>query len=387
MKANKKKYVFPVLRSVNKSKRKRKQLEDINYSFKNLLPMNNRKRLARCTNQYQCKEGNTQISCYYVSSDSDDKNESDISVFEEEDILSDHLSDLNLDEKEYDTLYLKEKVKDANIRVFNEYFRSPGSGKSENGEYQVMYTVVFNPSKCFQFKHNTSRVSFFAVSKPFEYAIAVPSPKIPSSDVCSPKSNTEMTSAIASCSVYDNLHVRPHIIMSESSAKKKLASKFPKMKLEILPQGKDYLPLLWNEKLISCPASYLCTPNSNIPEWQKKVKSGLCDLINDDHIQTVMKKNSGSSSTRSKSFFFNNGYEASNCKKYKKDLTTGALEPSIFNTTEMGSHAKAAFCFLQRLTLGGIMPAMGYKDIYHKKHAGKSSHNFIFKHSPRVALY
>ena len=115
MKANKKKYVFPVLRSVNKSKRKRKQLEDINYSFKNLLPMNNRKRLARCTNQYQCKEGNTQISCYYVSSDSDDKNESDISVFEEEDILSDHLSDLNLDEKEYDTLYLKEKVKDANI--------------------------------------------------------------------------------------------------------------------------------------------------------------------------------------------------------------------------------------------------------------------------------
>ena len=82
-----------------------------------------------------------------------------------------------------------------------------------------------------------------------------------------------MTSAIASCLVYDNLHVRPHIIMSESNVKQKLAAKFLETKLEILLQGKDNLPLLCKEKLISCSASYLYTPNSNI--------------------QTVMKKNSG----------------------------------------------------------------------------------------------
>ena len=344
--------------------------------------MKKSKRLARqsSTNQNKGKEGPYHKSCYVESSDEDKAIESDVSIVKESDLLSDHLSDLNLDDEDYELFNLKEKIKDANIRTFNEYFRCPGSSKSENGEFQVMYTVVFNPSKCYQFLHNTSRVRFYAESNPFEYAVAVPSPKIPCTEGSSPSSRKAMTCTIASCAVYDNLHVRPHIVMSEKSVTNKLATKFPKMKLNILPPGENHLPLTSDQNnSTSCPASYLCTPNPKIPEWQKKVKIELCQLINDSHVQSVMTKNSGTSSTRSKAFFFNNGYEASNCTKYKKDVCTGALEPSLFNVHEMGDEAKKSFCCLQRPTLGEILPAMGYKNVYHKNLAGKCSPSLYFK--------
>ena len=66
-------------------------------------------------------------SCYVKSSDEDKAIESDVSIVEESDLLSDHLSDLNLDDKDYELFNLKEKIKDANIRTFNEYFCCPGS--------------------------------------------------------------------------------------------------------------------------------------------------------------------------------------------------------------------------------------------------------------------
>ena len=66
--------------------------------------MKKSKRLARqsSTNQNKGKDGSPHKSCYVESSDEDERIESDVSIVEERDLLSGHLSDLNLDDKDYD---------------------------------------------------------------------------------------------------------------------------------------------------------------------------------------------------------------------------------------------------------------------------------------------
>ena len=45
----------------------------------------------------------------------------------------------------------------------------------------------------------------------------------------------------------------------------------------------------------------------------------------------------------------------------------------------MADDAKKSFFCLQRPTLGEILPAMGYKNVYHKNLAGKCSPSLYFK--------
>ena len=64
--------------------------------------MKKSKRLAlqSSTNQNEGKDGSPYRSCYVESSDEDKAIESDVSIVKESDLLSDHLSDLNLDDED-----------------------------------------------------------------------------------------------------------------------------------------------------------------------------------------------------------------------------------------------------------------------------------------------